>query len=146
MSATGTTTFDKTLQTTNMWLSDIMQDHGPDRQLAWHILGAVLHSVRDRLPIDVSAHLSAQLPLLVRGTYYDQYAPARVGSSERSQDAFLAQIKQELSMSRPINIEEAARTVFRVLNHYLDPGEVAKVRKSLPADIRALWQDPQSTH
>ena len=146
MSATGISAFDKTHQITNTWLSEIMSEHGPDRQLAWHILGAVLHSVRDRLPIEVSAHLSAQLPLLVRGSFYDQFVPAKLNSCERSQGAFLEQIKQELSMSRPVNVEDAARTVFRVLNHYLSPGEVVKVRHSLPADIRGLWPDPSATH
>jgi uncharacterized protein (DUF2267 family) len=67
MSATGVDVFDKTLQTTNIWLDEIMEEMGPDRQLAWRILGAVLRALRDRLPPDLAAHLSAQLPLLVRG-------------------------------------------------------------------------------
>jgi uncharacterized protein (DUF2267 family) len=91
MSATGVNVFDKTLQTTNIWLDEIMEELGPDRQLTWHILGAVLRALRDRLPADLAAHLSAQLPLLVRGTYYDRYRPADVpnrllkygGSGER---------------------------------------------------------------
>jgi uncharacterized protein (DUF2267 family) len=146
MSATGVSAFDKTLQVTNTWLSDIMKDHGPDRQLAWHILGAVLHSVRDRLPIEVSAHLSAQLPLLVRGSYYDQYVPSKAMSHGRSRDAFFEQIKGELSSTRSVNTEQAARMVFSVLNHYLDPGEARKVRQILPEDIRALWPEPDARH
>lgn len=66
MSATGLDVFDRTLQTTNIWLDDIMAGLGPDRHLAWHVLGAVLHALRDRLPLDQAAHLGAQLPLLVR--------------------------------------------------------------------------------
>lgn len=42
MSATGLEVFDKTLQTTNIWLDEIMGAIGPDRHLAWHVLGAVL--------------------------------------------------------------------------------------------------------
>jgi hypothetical protein len=36
MSATGLDVFDKTLQTTNTWLSELMRDEaiGPDRQVA----------------------------------------------------------------------------------------------------------------
>lgn len=34
MSATGIDAFDKTLQVTNTWLKEIMEDHGPDRQVA----------------------------------------------------------------------------------------------------------------
>ncbi|CDN48152.1 Hypothetical protein NGAL_HAMBI2427_17120 [Neorhizobium galegae bv. orientalis] len=43
MSASGIAVFDKTLQTTHTWLDDLMADQGLDRQLAWHVLGAVLH-------------------------------------------------------------------------------------------------------
>src|SRR5262245_1972713 len=34
--ATGLDVFDKTLQTTNIWLDEIMAKLGPDRQVAWH--------------------------------------------------------------------------------------------------------------
>ena len=62
MSATGLDVFDKTLQTTNIWLDEIMATLGPDRQVAWHVLGAVLHALRDRLQIGLAVHLGAQLP------------------------------------------------------------------------------------
>ena len=41
MSTTGLDVFDKTLQTTNIWLDEIMDVVGPDRGVAWHVLGAV---------------------------------------------------------------------------------------------------------
>jgi len=72
MSATGLDIFDRTLQITNTWLDEIMEALGPDRQVAWHTLGAVLRAVRDRVPPALAVHLGAQLPLLVRGLYYDQ--------------------------------------------------------------------------
>ena len=46
MSATGLDVFDKTVQTTNIWLDEIMARMGPDRHVAWHLLGAVLRSLR----------------------------------------------------------------------------------------------------
>ena len=56
MSATGLDVFDKTLQTTNIWLNEISDAIGPDKQVAWKVLSTVLHKLRDRLPIEVSAH------------------------------------------------------------------------------------------
>jgi len=73
MSATSLDVFDKTLQTTHIWLDELMAEVGPDRQVAWHVLGAVLRAVRDRIPLEVAVHLGSQLPLLVRGLYYDQW-------------------------------------------------------------------------
>ena len=70
MSATGLDVFDKTLQTTHIWLDELMQDEavGRDRQVAWYVLGVVLRAVRDRIPLELAVHLGSQLPLLVRGS------------------------------------------------------------------------------
>ena len=68
MTANGLPAFDKTLQTTNIWLNEISEKLGPDRQVAWKVLSTVLHKLRDRLPVDAAAHLGAQLPLL-EGVY-----------------------------------------------------------------------------
>lgn len=35
MSSAGLEVFDKTVQTTNIWLNEIAEEIGPDRQLAW---------------------------------------------------------------------------------------------------------------
>jgi uncharacterized protein (DUF2267 family) len=62
MSATGLDVFDRTIHLTNTW-----RPIPRDKQLAWHALGAVLRTIRDRVPLNLAAHLGAQLPLLVRG-------------------------------------------------------------------------------
>ena len=94
MATTSLEVFDRTLHTTNLWLDEICAEIGPDKHLAWHVLGAVLRSIRDELLIGQSAHLSAQLPLLVRGAYFDQYRPAAQPVPERSQEDFIADIRQ----------------------------------------------------
>ena len=73
MSTIGLEVFDKTVQTTNAWLKEIMEVTGPDRHRAYRVLAAVLHALRDRLTVDEAAQLAAQLPILVRGLYYDQW-------------------------------------------------------------------------
>src|SRR5829696_9998935 len=135
MSSTGLEVFDKTLQITNTWLGDIMEMLGPDRQIAWHVLGAVLRTVRDRVPLGLAAHLGAQLPLLVRGTYYDQWHPREEPAKWRSLDEFLEIVSSELRNLRPINPKDAALSVFQVLNHYLDPGQVGNIRDALPEEV-----------
>ncbi len=144
MSATGLEVFDKTLHTTNTWLDQIMADLGPDRKIAWHALGAVLHALRDRVPIGLAVHLGAQLPLLVRGLYYDQWRPKEEPARFRSADEFLAYVQEGLKGIRPVNAADAAQAVLRVINDYVDPNEVAKVRNSLPDPIRKLWPEAGS--
>jgi uncharacterized protein (DUF2267 family) len=139
MSATGLDVFDKTLQTTNTWLHEIMEVLGPDRQIAWHALGAVLHTLRDRLPLGLAVHFGAQLPLLVRGLYYDQWRPSEQPLKLRSAEEFLDHVANGLTGIRPVNVRDATQAVFAVLGHYVNPDQVDKVREALPEHVRALW-------
>ena len=141
MSATGLVVFDKSLQTTNTWLGEIMDTVGPDRQVAWHVLGAVLRAMRDRMPLGLAAHLGAQLPLLVRGAYYDRWQPSEQPADWRSLDDFLSIVSEDMEGSRPVDPKEGARSVFEVLNHHVDPGQVSNVKQALPQDVRALWPE-----
>jgi uncharacterized protein (DUF2267 family) len=87
----------------------------PDRNVAWHVLGAVLRAVRDRLPLGLAAHLGAQLPILVRGAYYDQLRPGQNAERLHTEDEFLAHVTSEFGGIRPVNVREATRSVLSVL-------------------------------
>lgn len=139
MSSTGLEVFDKTLQTTHIWLDEIMAEMGPDRQHAYHVLRAVLHALRDRLPVNDAAHLSAQLPMLVRGIFFEGWRPRPEPTKERSREEFLARVQEGLHGIRPTSPEQAARTVFKVLARHVTGGETEKVRQALPQEIRTLW-------
>ncbi len=141
MSATGLEVFDKTVQTTNSWLHEIEAEIGPDRHVAWHTLGAVLRSLRDRLPVEQVAHLGAQLPILVRGLYYDQWRPAQTPVKIRHDEEFLDAIADKLDGTRPVDPEDAAKAVFHTLSRHISGGEIRKVRDTLPKDIRSLWSE-----
>lgn len=139
MSATGLEVFDKTLQTTNIWLGEIMDRLGPDRQVAWKVLSTVLHKLRDRLPVELAAHLGAQLPLLVRGAYYDQFEPAKMPSECRTPEDFTAEVAEWLADIGPVDADEAIAAVFGLLNRHLSEGLLAKVRSALPRGLQLLW-------
>ena len=100
MSATGLDVFDRTLQVTNTWLDEVTAALGPDRKLAWKVLSVVLHKLRDRMPVELSAHLSAELPLLVRGVYYDQFEPAKQ-PTDWNLEQFVEQVTELLSDTEP---------------------------------------------
>lgn len=139
MSATGLETFDKTLQTTNVWLGEICEDLGPDRQAAWHALGSVLRAIRDRVPVELAAHLGAELPMLVRGAYYDQYRPEAQPEKFRSRAEFMEHVQKGLSDVRPTDPEDATRAVFKTLTRHVPHGQLEKVRHSLPEEVRTIW-------
>jgi uncharacterized protein (DUF2267 family) len=143
MATTGLEVFDRTLHITNLWLDEICAEIGPDKHLAWHVLGAVLRTIRDELLIGQSAHLAAQLPLLVRGAYFDQYRPAAQPAAQRSQEDFIARIREELAATRPVRPDLAATAVMRTLNRHITEGQIKKVRDALPKSVRALWPEPE---
>lgn len=139
MSATGLDVFDKTLQTTNIWLDEIMSDIGPDRKTAWRVLAVVLHRLRNRLPIGVAAHLGAQLPMMVRGVYYDQFQPEQLPSDCDTMEQFCAEVAEWLQDNRPVDPELAVKSVFRVLANHVSEGEIGHVVQALPEQIREAW-------
>ena len=143
MSETGVAAFDRTIQKTHIWLNEICNDLGPDKQLAWKVLSTVLHKLRDRLPLNLAAHLGAQLPLMVRGVYYDQFEPGKMPSECRSRHEFVAEVAEWLSDTRPVDPEEAIRSVFRLLSRHISEGQVNKVRDALPKSIRQMWESAE---
>jgi uncharacterized protein (DUF2267 family) len=83
--------------------------------------------------------LGAELPLLVRGLYYDQWQPSKQPSDLHSQEQFLDHVAKGLTSIRPVDVKEATRAVFQVLEHHIEPHQVENVRLALPEDIRKLW-------
>lgn len=139
MSATGLDVFDKTIHATHIWLGEVMERLDIDRQGAWKTLSVVLQALRDRLPVELAAHLGAQLPLLIRGVYYDQFDPVRAPGECRTPEEFTREISERLAGMAPVDPEDAARVVFALLAHHVSEGQVAKVRHALPRAIQILW-------
>jgi uncharacterized protein (DUF2267 family) len=81
MSETGLPAFDRSVDKTNEVLHVIEEEYGwpDDRRLqAYAALRAVLHALRDRLPVEESTDLAAQLPMLLRGLYFEGWKPSKV--------------------------------------------------------------------
>ena len=105
--STGLDTFDKTVQESNLWLKDVMERlDTTDRHHAYSTLRAVLHALRDRIGAESAAHLSAQLPMLLRGLFYQGWDPTGKPTKERHQADFLAHISRELSRADQSEVEQ----------------------------------------
>ena len=83
-----TEVFDRTLQETNIWLDEIMEDIGPNRHHAYHVLRAVRHTLHDDLTVKESMHLPAQLPHLVRAICFVGWNPSASPGRERTGEEF----------------------------------------------------------
>jgi uncharacterized protein (DUF2267 family) len=140
---TGLEAFDKTVHKTNEWLGTVMHAMpNQDRKAAYTALRAVLHALRDRLPTQSAVALGAQLPMLVRGIYYDGWQPAPDGRpvQARNADEFLMMVELGIPDVTPLDAEVATRAVFGALERHLDPNEIEKVIHLLPKRIQELWR------
>lgn len=135
------TVFDAALQDAHIWVNEVADElHLDDRNVALHILRAVLHAFRDRLSIDVVAHLSAQLPLLIRGLFFEQWDPNRNVVRHHRLDDFVEALDRELrGFDEHLEAEAAVRAVFAVLGAHLSLGEWRKLGKILPRELATLW-------
>jgi len=138
---TGLDTFDRTVQESNLWLKDVMERlNTNDRHHAYSTLRAVLHALRDRIGPENAAHLGAQLPMLLRGLFYEGWDPTGKPTKERHENAFLAHIARELPRADgPDEIEAGACAVLDVLSKHIDRGAAVKLAAILPQDLRKFW-------
>jgi uncharacterized protein (DUF2267 family) len=147
MSMTGFEAFDTTVRKTNTWLNDLMQLLGwkeKEKQKAYLAMRATLHALRDRLTTDDVAQFGAQLPMLMRGFYYEGWDPSDKPVKERHREAFLAQIARDFPGDECNDPERVARAVFMTLVTHVSAGEIENVKQVLPAELKALWPEQVS--
>ena len=131
-----------TLTETQEWLDDLAGS-GPfeGEQQAYSYLRAVLHSLRDRLTVEEAVHLAAQLPMLVRGFYYEGWRPALAPNQESTRGEFFDSVRESLNdqFTDDDRIGDATRSVFELLVQRIQPGQIRHVRDQLPEALQELW-------
>jgi uncharacterized protein (DUF2267 family) len=129
---------DRTVAKTYDWLHAVAeQGNLDDAHRAYQVLRGVLHALRDRLSPDVAAHLSAQLPLLVRGLFYEGWDPAKTPLRMSLSD-FLARVEAEAGLKGTSEAEDATRAVMAVLWDELGEGSMEHLMSVLPSDFGML--------
>jgi len=109
-----------------------------DRHRAYFALRIVLHALRDHLSVDEVVAFGAQLPMLVRGFYYEGWQPSKKPLKERKKEVFLSHIADAFR-DPDIDPEQVVRAVFQVLTDHMTIGETESIKHCLPKEIRALW-------
>ena len=143
MSAQGLEVIDRAAQTTHEWVNELAARlDWVSKRSALRLLRVTMHQVRDHLPNDEMAQFSAQLPLLIRGMFFEGWVPKMTPSRERSREVFVAAIEEKLADADDYRGPEDIAYVFRLLNAHLTAGEIEDVRASLPSGIRDFWPRP----
>jgi uncharacterized protein (DUF2267 family) len=128
---------DETVQQTYIWIDEIAEKFHGNRHQGLQILRAFLHVLRDHLSIDESAQLAAQLPMLVRGLYYEGWDPSHGLQHERDARHFIDRFVQASGV-RPMDAGDAIAAAAQVLQKHVSPGEFEDVFTSLPKHVREL--------
>jgi uncharacterized protein (DUF2267 family) len=128
-----------TVQKTKQWIGEIMAELKCDNaQQAYRAMRAVLHTLRDRLTVNEASDFAAQLPMLVRGIYYEGWKPERVPIKDRTKDHFLSHIRKAFPDDPNIDVGELTNAVLIVVNRHVSQGEMADVEACMPKPLRDL--------
>ena len=110
-----------------------------DPEAAFAALRATLPVLRERLTVEEAADLAAQMPVYIRGMFYQGWRPAEPVWKERHIDAFLDRVDEVFRDHEGIPVEVAVKGVFALLAERVSAGEIRDIRSILPADLRKLW-------
>jgi len=140
---TEVTAVDHSVEKANEWLQQLASELGKpgDRRHAFRVLRAFLHTLRDRLPVETTAHLAAQLPELLRGVYYERWRPSRVPMTYQDSATFLDLVAADAGLAGETEVANAVKAASRVLRLHVTAGELADVRAVLPPSIAVYLTD-----
>jgi len=140
MKTTGIATIDHAPQVLAEWLNLLQQDLGwSDRGRAYMLLRETLHAVRDFLTVAEAADLAAQLPVLIRGIYFEGWVPSRTSAHPRAVDDFLNRVMLPFADDPPIEPDVAVAAVFSLLKRQISLGEYDQVSQAMRKSLRDLW-------
>lgn len=136
-----TDTFQDALTKSEAWLRELRKTLivDNDRQ-AIGALRAGLHAIRDRLPAAEVVDLGAQLPMLIRGMYYEGWTLTNDPTETRTRDQMLARVRERIRDPR-LDPEDVLRAVIRLLAWHVSDGELDQIVNTLPGPIAALWDE-----
>ncbi len=141
MQHTGIAAFSHGAEQAQQWVNELARDlKWTDERRAFRVLRSVLHALRDWIAIEEAADLSAQLPILVRGVYFEGWNPSKSPVKRRKRKDFIKRIKNDFTDDPLDQPAEAIATALALLDRKLPGGEIRQVRQSLPKSLRKLWQ------
>jgi uncharacterized protein (DUF2267 family) len=145
MPANGLEVFDRTLQKSNLLLKEIESEFGWEgrRFQSYAALRTVLHALRDRLTVKEASDLAAQLPLLIRGMFYEGWDPSAV-PIKMDHDQFYERIRTEFQYSFNGTIRDLVAAVLRAVGKHVTEGEMENIASVLPKHLATLVKEAEA--
>lgn len=138
---TGVRNLDNSIDLTNVWLRDILsQLKWQSKESAYQALRGTLHAIRDRLPVEEAVDLASQLPLMIKGVYYDGWT-LRDKPEKFKKEEFARRVHAQFEFDDNVNPAEVIRAVLRVMYRHMDEGEIRDVKFNMPKEIQEWFPE-----
>ena len=136
---------DKTVQTTNEWLNELGRYLGvQDKQVIYAAFKTTLTVIRDRLTIEEMADFAAELPVLLRGAFYEAWNPAKtplkIKHVDDLYDLFLERYNGPFVLEPKIIIPK----IIGFLSRKVSAGEMKDIKSILPKELKEFWTVSES--
>lgn len=131
---------EKAVPEVEAWVADLKQRlQWHDREKVYLALLATLHGLRDALPRDEAVFIGVQLPVLLRGLYFEGWHPSARIARAKTRTGFVERIQEGVHRDPGIDAEEVASVVFALLADRLPAGEFEDAKAATPSDLRMFW-------
>ncbi|WP_166256454.1 DUF2267 domain-containing protein [Marinobacter salicampi] len=129
---------DHNIKLINTWLRDISDElDSIGEEEAWKRLRAVLQTMSNRITVDEAANFAAQLPIIVRGLYFESWRPAETPHKWRDRAEYIDAVSRKLEGD--IDAERTFKAVLRVIDRHLDSNELNRIKEMHPKELWDLW-------
>ena len=133
----------KYVEEVNSFLQQLTQELNTpgDTNHAGRVTIAVLHTLRERIPVEESIHLISQLPMILKGIYVDGWDISRELSQADTLDEFLDEIREHApfkdgkDFGNNQQARENVRAVLQVMRNYVSDGEMQQVKNAFPRQL-----------
>jgi uncharacterized protein (DUF2267 family) len=133
-----------TLERSRAGIDELDQDLYLDNEEDLHdCLIAVLQALRDRLPVNEAIRLGAQLPIIIRGYYYEGWRPGFGPEKYRDAKSFIDNVAESVGKER---LTQDASYVAKGILKFLEkkmPNEINDVKSNMPKEIAEWWARPE---
>ena len=141
MKLTGLEVWDSSIQRTNAWLKELMLElNSGDHRKTYLMLRSVLHSLRDHLAVVDAIYVGEQLPMLIRGMYFEHWNVTGKPLPLRNRNDFFKVVSHYMARDGETSDAEAGtRAVFRLLDRKATDGEIDDLHHVIPGILLDLW-------
>jgi uncharacterized protein (DUF2267 family) len=135
-----TSLLEPTVGLTAAWVSDVAGRAQCGEAVAFAVLRAGLHALRDCLSEETGAALAREFPALVRGLWFEDWTPARARVPAESYANWLVALEGHLLAGDADRVPShvAAEALFAVLTRRLGSKARLPLDQDLPPDMQAV--------